>query len=56
MLKLAMLWVVRADHRGVTSRQRWLFAVCCCRQGGEFAFVVFGATRIAGLLEGVGRC
>jgi len=34
----------------VTSRQRWLFAVLLA-QGGEFAFVVFGAARLAGLLS-----
>jgi glutathione-regulated potassium-efflux system ancillary protein KefC len=48
VLKLSMLWVV-ARIIGVTSRQRWLFAVLLS-QGGEFAFVVFGAARLAGLL------
>ena len=48
LLKLSMLWIV-ARIIGVTSKQRWLFAVLLS-QGGEFAFVVFGAARIAGLL------
>ena len=33
-----------------TPRQRWLFAALLA-QGGEFAFVVFGAARIAGVLS-----
>jgi glutathione-regulated potassium-efflux system ancillary protein KefC len=49
VLKLSMLWLV-ARIIGVTSKQRWLFAVLLS-QGGEFAFVVFGAARIAGLLS-----
>jgi glutathione-regulated potassium-efflux system ancillary protein KefC len=49
VLKLATLWLV-ARAVGVTSRQRWLFAVLLA-QGGEFAFVVFGAARLAGLLS-----
>lgn len=48
-LKLLTLWVV-ARLIGVTSKQRWLFAVLLS-QGGEFAFVVFGAARLAGLLS-----
>ena len=48
-LKLTMLWIV-ARLIGVTSRQRWLLAVLLS-QGGEFAFVVFGAARIAGLIS-----
>ena len=54
-LKLLTVWVV-ARAMGVTSRQRWLFAALLA-QGGEFAFVVFGAARIAGVLsaEWVGR-
>jgi len=48
-LKLVTLWVV-ARILGVTTRQRWLFAVLLS-QGGEFAFVVFGAARLAGLLS-----
>ena len=46
LLKLATLWLV-ARVVGVTPRQRWLFAVLLA-QGGEFAFVVFGAARLAG--------
>ena len=49
LLKLITLWIV-ARIIGVTSRQRWLFAVLLS-QGGEFAFVVFGAARIAGFLS-----
>ncbi len=49
VLKLVTGWVV-ARAMGVTSRQRWLFATLLA-QGGEFAFVVFGAARIAGVLS-----
>ena len=48
-LKLATLWMV-ARVIGITSRQRWLFAVLLS-QGGEFGFVIFGAARLAGLLS-----
>ena len=48
LLKLLTLWAA-ARVIGVTSRQRWLFAVLLS-QGGEFAFVVLGASRIAGVL------
>ncbi len=48
-VKLVTLWVV-ARIIGVNARQRWLFAVMLS-QGGEFAFVVFGAARIAGVLS-----
>ena len=48
-LKLVSLYIV-ARIIGVTSRQRWLFSVLLS-QGGEFAFVVFGAARLAGLLS-----
>ena len=34
----------------INSKQRWLFAILLS-QGGEFAFVVFGASRIAGVLS-----
>ena len=55
VLKLVTVWLV-ARAMGVTARQRWLFAALLA-QGGEFAFVVFGAARIAGVLsaEWVGR-
>lgn len=48
-LKLLTLWAT-ARVIGVTSRQRWLFAVLLS-QGGEFAFVVFGAAQLAGVLS-----
>jgi glutathione-regulated potassium-efflux system ancillary protein KefC len=35
---------------GVTSKQRWLFAILLS-QGGEFGFVVFGAATLAGVLS-----
>jgi glutathione-regulated potassium-efflux system ancillary protein KefC len=50
VLKLATLWFV-GRAMGVTARQRWLFAALLA-QGGEFAFVVFGAARLAGVLSG----
>ena len=53
VLKLVTLWLV-ARAMGVTSRQRWLFAALLA-QGGEFAFVVFGAARIAGCSPPTGR-
>jgi len=48
-LKLATLWLT-ARIIGVTSRQRWLFAILLS-QGGEFGFVVFGAAHGVGLLS-----
>ncbi len=48
-VKLVTLWVV-ARIIDVNARQRWLFAVMLS-QGGEFAFVVFGAARMAGVLS-----
>ncbi len=48
-LKLATLWLT-AKIIGVTSRQRWLFAILLS-QGGEFGFVVFGAATLAGVLS-----
>lgn len=48
-LKLLMLWVT-ARLIGVTTRQRWLFAILLS-QGGEFAFVVFSAAQLAGILS-----
>jgi glutathione-regulated potassium-efflux system ancillary protein KefC len=48
-VKLVTLWVV-AKFIDVNARQRWLFAVMLS-QGGEFAFVVFGAARLAGVLS-----
>jgi glutathione-regulated potassium-efflux system ancillary protein KefC len=48
IVKLITLWIV-ARIIGVTSKQRWLFAVLLS-QGGEFAFVVLGAARLAGVL------
>lgn len=50
LLKLAALRAI-APRVGVPARQRWLFAVLLA-QGGEFAFVVFGAARQARLLPG----
>ncbi|HET7098043.1 MAG TPA: monovalent cation:proton antiporter-2 (CPA2) family protein, partial [Casimicrobiaceae bacterium] len=47
-LKIATLVVV-ARAMGIVSRERLLFAALLS-QGGEFAFVVFGAARIAGIL------
>ena len=47
-VKLITLWIV-ARIIGVTVKQRWLFAILLS-QGGEFAFVVFGAARVAGVL------
>ena len=49
LLKLATLWLV-ARIMGVGSRQRWLFAALLA-QGGEFAFVVFGVAKLAGVLS-----
>ena len=49
VLKIGMLWVA-ARVLGVNPRQRWLFAILLS-QGGEFAFVVFGASRLAGVLS-----
>jgi glutathione-regulated potassium-efflux system ancillary protein KefC len=49
-LKLVALWAI-APRLHVPGRQRWLFAVLLA-QGGEFAFVVFGAARDARLLPG----
>jgi glutathione-regulated potassium-efflux system ancillary protein KefC len=48
-LKTLMLWLL-ARIIGVTSKQRWLFALLLS-QGGEFAFVVFATAQGAGLLE-----
>jgi glutathione-regulated potassium-efflux system ancillary protein KefC len=47
-IKLLTLWLT-ARIIGVTSRQRWLFAILLS-QGGEFGFVVFGAAQLAGVL------
>jgi glutathione-regulated potassium-efflux system ancillary protein KefC len=47
-LKIAALWGV-ARALGVNRRERWLFAFVLS-QGGEFAFVVFGSARAAGVL------
>jgi len=48
-LKLVTLWLT-ARIIGVTSRQRWLFAILLS-QGGEFGFVVFGVARTVGVLS-----
>ena len=48
-VKILMLWLV-ARMIDINSKQRWLFAILLS-QGGEFAFVVFGAARIAGVLS-----
>jgi len=50
VIKLATLRAI-AERVGISSRQGWLFAVLLS-QGGEFAFVVFGAARQARLLPG----
>jgi len=49
-LKLTTLWLA-ARIIGVTSRQRWLFAILLS-QGGEFGFIVFAAAHTAGVLSG----
>ncbi len=49
VVKLAALWLV-ARLAGVNARQRLLFAMLIS-QGGEFAFVVFGTARLAGVLD-----
>ena len=48
-VKLLMLWVV-ARTIDINRKQRWLFAILLS-QGGEFAFVVFGASKMAGVLS-----
>jgi glutathione-regulated potassium-efflux system ancillary protein KefC len=48
VLKTGALWLT-ARLLGVNPSQRWLFAFLLS-QGGEFAFVVFGSARVAGLL------
>jgi glutathione-regulated potassium-efflux system ancillary protein KefC len=47
--KTLTLWGV-ARVIGINVRQRWLFAFLLS-QGGEFAFVVFGASDVAGVLS-----
>lgn len=49
IVKTLMLWVT-ARILDINKRQRWLFALLLS-QGGEFAFVVFGASRTAGILS-----
>lgn len=49
LTKTAMLWVV-ARLIGINTRQRWMFALLLS-QGGEFAFVVLAASRVAGVLS-----
>ena len=48
-IKIITLWAV-ARVIGINRKQRWLFAFLLS-QGGEFAFVVFGASRVAGVLS-----
>ncbi len=48
-VKLLALWLV-ARVLNVASKQRWLFAILLS-QGGEFAFVVFAAARVANVLS-----
>ncbi|MFI8415121.1 glutathione-regulated potassium-efflux system protein KefC [Serratia sp. NPDC078593] len=48
LLKAAMLWLV-APVLGVPKRQRGLFAILL-GQGSEFAFVIFGAAQMSGVL------
>lgn len=47
-LKLVTLWLI-ARFLGVTTRQRWLFAVLLS-QGGEFAFVVLAAAKTSAVI------
>ena len=47
-VKIVMLWLT-ARLIGITARQRLLFALLLS-QGGEFAFVVFGASAAVGVL------
>jgi glutathione-regulated potassium-efflux system ancillary protein KefC len=49
VIKIVALWIV-ARILGVNDRQRWLFAFLIS-QGGEFAFVVFGAARMSGVVS-----
>lgn len=48
LLKAAMLWLI-APWLGVPKRQRSLFAILV-GQGSEFAFVIFSAAQLAGVL------
>ena len=48
-VKLLMLWVV-ARTIDINQKQRWLFAILLS-QGGEFAFVVLAASKMAGVLS-----
>lgn len=48
LLKALLLWLV-APLLGVPKRQRGLFAILL-GQGSEFAFVIFGAAQMAGVL------
>ncbi|NMP27711.1 glutathione-regulated potassium-efflux system protein KefC [Rahnella sp. SAP-1] len=48
LLKAAMLWLI-APWLGVPKRQRGLFAILV-GQGSEFAFVIFSAAQLAGVL------
>ena len=48
-MKLLTLWLV-ARTIDINQKQRWLFAILLS-QGGEFAFVVFGASKMAGVLS-----
>jgi glutathione-regulated potassium-efflux system ancillary protein KefC len=48
LLKIGALWLM-ARLLDVNPRQRWLLAFILS-QGGEFAFVVFGSARVAGLI------
>ena len=49
VVKCVTLWVV-ARIIDINYKQRWLFALLLS-QGGEFAFVVFGASRVTGVLS-----
>ncbi|WON77638.1 glutathione-regulated potassium-efflux system protein KefC [Serratia sp. UGAL515B_01] len=48
LLKALLLWLI-APMLGVPKRQRALFAILL-GQGSEFAFVIFGAAQMAGVL------
>lgn len=48
LIKAALLWVI-GPWLGVPKRQRGMFAILL-GQGSEFAFVIFGAAQLAGVL------
>ncbi|MCR2674166.1 glutathione-regulated potassium-efflux system protein KefC, partial [Salmonella enterica] len=48
LIKAALLWLI-GPLLGVPKRQRGLFAILL-GQGSEFAFVIFSAAQLAGVL------